>query len=115
MQLIQDCRACQRNELVKILDLGTTPLANSLLAKEQLDTPEFVAPLAVLLCQSCALLQLSCTILPEKLFRNYPYFSSFSDTMLKHSEDLCSRLILQRQLNTNSFVVEIASNDGYLL
>jgi len=114
-QKIQQCRACQSKDLVTILDLGETPLANSLLNKEQLNEIEFTAPLAVLLCQSCGLSQLSCTIAPEKLFRNYPYFSSFSETMLKHAKDLCLRLIPERQLNKQSFVVEIASNDGYLL
>ncbi len=115
MQSIQECRACQQKDLVKILDLGSTPLANSLLRKEDLNKPEFVAPLAVLLCESCSLLQLSCTVPPEELFRNYLYFSSFSDTMLEHVQQLCSRLISERQLNQKSFVVEIASNDGYLL
>jgi SAM-dependent methyltransferase len=115
MKKIEQCRACNHTDLIKILDLGFTPLANSLLSKQQLDELEFTAPLAVVLCQSCNLLQLDCTVPPEKLFRNYAYFSSFSETMLKHARDLSSNLLTARRLNEHSFVVEIASNDGYLL
>ena len=115
MERIHKCRACGHKDLSPVLDLGVTPLANSLLKEEQLDQPEFMAPLEVLYCQQCCLLQISCTIAPEKLFRNYAYFSSFSETMLEHAKKLCLRLIAERQLNTDSLVVEIASNDGYLL
>jgi hypothetical protein len=115
MQKIHQCRACPSKNLITILDLGVTPLANSLLTKDQLNETEFTAPLSVVFCQSCGLLQLSCTIPPEKLFRNYPYFSSFSETMLKHARELCLRQIAEHQLDKHSFVVEIASNDGYLL
>lgn len=115
MQAISRCRACQHEELTEILNLGSTPLANSYLRKEELSKPEFKAPLAVLFCQHCSLLQLSCTVAPEDLFRNYLYFSSFSDTMLQHVKELCTRLVKERELTPTSLVVEIASNDGYLL
>lgn len=115
MERIKNCRACNSQNLALVLDLGSTPLANSLLRKEDLNKPEFVAPLEVLLCESCSLAQISCTIPPEKLFRNYAYFSSFSDTMLTHAQDLCTRLKDRYKLGNQSFVIEIASNDGYLL
>ncbi len=115
MERIKNCRACGSHDLVMVLDLGSTPLANSLLKKEQLNEKEFVAPLEVLVCQSCALAQISCTVPPGQLFRNYAYFSSFSETMLKHARELCLRLNTERQLNNDSLVVEIASGDGYLL
>ena len=115
MERIKNCRSCESKDLVLVLDLGSTPLANSLLTKEQLSEPEFVAPLEVFVCQSCSLAQISYTIEPEILFRNYAYFSSFSETMLKHAKELCLRLHSERKLNADSFVVEIASGDGYLL
>jgi len=115
MEKIKNCRACENKDLALVLDLGSTPLANSIISEEQLDETEFVAPLEVLVCQSCALAQISCTIPPEQLFRNYAYFSSFSETMLKHARELCLRLNAERQLNKDSFVLEIASGDGYLL
>jgi len=115
MEKIKNCRGCKSEDLSLILDLGLTPLANSLLTKEQLGETEFVAPLEVLLCQSCALAQISCTIPPEQLFRNYAYFSSFSETMLRHARELCLRLNAERHLKKDSFVLEIASGDGYLL
>ncbi len=115
MERIKNCRACNSEDLALVLDLGSTPLANSLVTKEELNKTEFKAPLEVLLCETCSLVQISCTIPPERLFRNYAYFSSFSETMLKHAEDLCARLKGERNLGAESFVVEIASNDGYLL
>lgn len=98
-----------------MLDLGITPLANSLLAPEQLDAPEFVAPLGLVLCQGCGLLQVTCAVPPEQVFRNYVYFSSLSDTMLQHAKNLVLETIRKRELGKDSFIVEIGSNDGYLL
>ena len=112
---VDSCRACGGNKLAPILDLGVTPLANSLLTQEQLSEPEFVAPLKIVLCESCALLQITCLVPPERLFRNYAYFSSFSETMLKHAKDLVCEVIDRYKLTKNNLVVEIASNDGYLL
>jgi SAM-dependent methyltransferase len=115
MERIKNCRGCNSENLDLVLDLGCTPLANSLLTKENLNECEFVAPLELLLCQDCSLAQISCTIPPEQMFRNYAYFSSFSETMLQHAKDLCERLKTERKLNKDSLVIEIASNDGYLL
>jgi SAM-dependent methyltransferase len=101
--------------MVSILSLGSTPLANALLTAEQLDAPEAAYPLELVYCPGCALVQITATVPPEKLFREYFYLSSFSDTMVRHAEEIASRLTAERGLGANSLVVEIASNDGYLL
>ena len=66
-------------------------------------------------CRNCSLVQITETVAPEKLFREYAYFSSYSDTVLQHAEDIAARLMDSRGLNESSLVVELASNDGYLL
>ena len=109
------CRSCGSMGLKLILSLGKMPLANALLMEEQLNQPEETYPLDLALCPKCSLVQITETVSPEKLFREYLYFSSFSDTMLKHAQKLTKELIISRRLDGNSFVVEIASNDGYLL
>ena len=109
------CRSCASDELGIVLDLGTTPLANALLTREQLHLPEPRYPLQVAFCSECSLLQITETVPPELLFRNYFYFSSFSDAFLRAAEEIATRLITERKLNGESLVLEIASNDGYLL
>jgi SAM-dependent methyltransferase len=91
------------------------PLANALLTREQLQDPEPTYPLDLAFCSECTLVQITETVPPEKLFREYLYFSSFSDTLLRHAEDLVTRLIETRGLDAGHLVVELASNDGYLL
>jgi SAM-dependent methyltransferase len=98
-----------------ILSLGRTPLANSLLTAQQLSSPEETYPLDLVFCPACSLVQIPQTVPPEKLFREYLYFSSFSDTMLNHAQTLAERMTKARGLDQQSLVVEIASNDGYLL
>lgn len=95
--------------------MGSTPLANALLTAEQLDAPEDSYPLNLVFCPACTLVQISETVSPEKLFREYFYLSSFSETMLRHAEQIAARLTTARALDGESLVVEIASNDGYLL
>src|SRR5574341_532328 len=109
------CRGCARSELDLVLSLGRIPLANALLSPEQLNEPEAVFPLDLVLCRSCALVQITATVPPELMFRNYLYFSSYSDTLLRHAEELAGRLVAARGLDGKSLVVEIGSNDGYLL
>jgi hypothetical protein len=98
-----------------VLSLGQTPLANALLTAEQLEQPEGRYPLELAFCKSCSLVQILETVPPETLFRNYLYFSSFSDTVLRHAEQIACRMIQARNLGRASLVVEVASNDGYLL
>ncbi len=109
------CRACGSADLHLMLSLGRTPLANALLTAEQLSAPEPVYPLDVVFCAGCALVQIMETVPPAALFSDYLYFSSFSDTMLAHAEALADELTQARGLDSAALVVEIASNDGYLL
>ena len=109
------CRSCGNLGLQLVLSFGALPLANSLLTSEQLAQIEPRYQLDLAFCSACALLQITETVPPETLFRNYLYFSSFSDTMLRYSQTLANRMIEERRLDANSLVVEIASNDGYLL
>ena len=98
-----------------MLDLGRVPLANALLTAEQLNEPEDRFPLELYFCPQCALVQIGETVPPERLFRDYAYASSFSDTMVEHARTLVEALIARRGLGPESLVIEVASNDGYLL
>jgi SAM-dependent methyltransferase len=109
------CRSCGYAELQSVISLGRTPLANALLTAEQLQQPEDTYPLELVFCSQCSLVQLAESVSPEKLFREYVYLSSFSDTMLRHAKELCADLLEAKNLGTASLVVEVASNDGYLL
>jgi hypothetical protein len=114
-EALPPCRACAATSLELILSLGHTPLANALLTAEQLKETEATFPLDLAFCPACALVQITETVPPEQLFREYFYLSSFSDTMLRHAEELTARLIPERKLDADSLAVEVASNDGYLL
>lgn len=109
------CRSCGTTGLINILFLGETPLANSLLTVEQLNQPEPTYSLDLAFCPSCSLVQITETVPPEKLFSEYLYFSSFSDTMVRHAQQVADQLRQLKRLNADSLVIEIASNDGYLL
>lgn len=110
-----NCRSCGADGLRPLLSLGRMPLANALLTAEQLNQPEATYPLDLAFCTRCALVQITETVPPEQLFKDYVYFSSFSDTMLAHARTLVERLVDQRRLDRSRLVVEVASNDGYLL
>ncbi len=112
---ITTCRSCGAGSLSMVLSLGKTPLANALPTKEDLSKPEETFPLDLVFCGSCSLLQITETVSPEKLFRDYLYFSSFSDAMVRHAEAIATRLIDSEKLSPDSLAMEIASNDGYLL
>ncbi|MEQ9485480.1 MAG: hypothetical protein RIG27_24795 [Coleofasciculus sp. F4-SAH-05] len=110
------CRSCGYTKLEPILSFGKTPLADALLTKEQLDQPEIIESLDLVFCPQCSLVQITKTVPPEILFcRDYPYFSSVSKSLLNHFGDSAKALIESRQLNSESLVVEAASNDGYML
>jgi len=109
------CRSCGSRGLQVVLPLGQTPLANALLASDHRGESEERYPLNLAFCSRCALLQILETVAPERLFRRYLYFSSFSDTVLQHSEQIVNRMIERRRLDSKSLVIEAASNDGYLL
>jgi len=110
------CRACGGADLVPILAFGASPLADRLLREDQLDEPDVAVPLTVMFCPACSLVQIAETVAPAVLFGgDYPYFSSVSPTLLAHARANAEELIERRQLGAKSLVVEIASNDGYLL
>ncbi len=109
------CRSCGSSRLSVVLDLGATPLANALIAAEDLGRGEERFPLVLVFCEECALAQITESVPPEKLFSEYLYFSSFSDTMVRHAEAVADRLVRERKLGPSSLVLEVASNDGYLL
>ena len=98
-----------------ILSLGRTPLANALLTEEQIGQAEPMWPLDLVWCPNCSLVQITEAVPPEMMFRDYAYFSSFSDTMVQHANRIADRLVKAESLNDRSLVVEVASNDGYLL
>lgn len=109
------CRICGKVGLNPILSLGSTPLANGLLRDDQLATAESTWPLELAWCPCCTLAQITETVPPEILFREYAYFSSFSDTMVNHARTIADRMRQSRNLGPDSLAVEVASNDGYLL
>ncbi len=109
------CRSCSFTRLAPILTLGHMPLANALLTQAQLNQPESTYPLDLVFCPHCSLVQITETISPEQLFREYLYFSSVSDTVLENAKNIARRLIIRRNLTSSSLIAEIASNDGYLL
>ena len=108
------CRFCDSQLDTIFLDLGITPSANSFLKKENLSS-EKSFPLRVFVCNKCLLVQLPETIDPNELFSDYAYFSSFSETWLKHAEDYVDMMINRFDIKHSSQIMEIASNDGYLL
>lgn len=112
----QHCRSCGQSDLKLILSFGETPLADRLVTEDMLDQPELFAPLDLVFCPHCSLVQIDCTVEPEILFgQDYPYFSSVSQTLLEHSRQNALELIRDRNLGPDSLVIEPASNDGYLL
>jgi SAM-dependent methyltransferase len=115
IRAIDKCRSCGAEGLEQVLDLGRVPLANALLEESELDKPEPTFPLTLAFCPACALVQIRETVDPEVLFRRYLYFSSFSETMLEHARHASEMMIERFGLGPDSLVVEIASNDGYLL
>ena len=112
---VASCRSCGHGQLDLVLSLGKTPLANSLRRQADLDRPEARFPLDLVFCDRCKLVQITETVPPEQLFRDYLYFSSFSETMLAHARELVGRLIKELSLGGQSLAMEVASNDGYLL
>ena len=110
------CRSCGKIGLVPVLDLGFAPIADRLVASDSPPSDDPHAPLAVASCGSCGLVQLTHTVDPADLFDDhYPYLSSVSDTLKAEAETLAGRLIGELALDGESWVFEIASNDGYLL
>jgi SAM-dependent methyltransferase len=109
------CRSCGHSSLATVLDLGLSPLANNLPTASELGGTDERFPLETVFCERCALVQITVTVPPEILFRHYRYFSSVSETLVRHARNLVDRVLTLRPLDSKSLVLEIASNDGYLL
>jgi SAM-dependent methyltransferase len=109
------CRNCGARLNYTFVDLGMSPLANSYLNAAQLNQMEPFYPLHVRLCGACFLVQLEPVTKPEEIFSDYAYFSSYSDSWLEHAKSYTEAAARRFGLNKQNWVVEIASNDGYLL
>ena len=110
------CRSCGHEGLDPVLDLGMMPHSDGLVPADRVNEPEPLYPLQVGMCPDCSLVQILHSVPPETLFQDdYPYYSSHSDALLAHSRENALGLIDSRGLTKDSFVVELASNDGYLL
>ncbi|MGH3432206.1 MAG: class I SAM-dependent methyltransferase [Thermocrispum sp.] len=109
------CRLCGSTALASVVDLGATPPCELFLTAEQLDLPELTYPLHLRVCTECLLAQLPPLITPEDTFTEYAYFSSYSDSHVAHARSFVDDAVGRLALGPESFVVEVASNDGYLL
>ena len=109
------CRLCSTELDRTFVDLGMSPPCESYLPADQLDQGETFYPLHVRICPTCLLVQLPAYIAAEDIFSDYAYFSSFSDSWVRHAESYVDLAAERLGLGADSFVVEVASNDGYLL
>ncbi len=109
------CRFCGTDLRRTLVDLGMSPLCETYPSSADLNRGETYYPLHVYICEKCFLVQLDEYESPETIFGDYPYFSSYSDSWLKHCEHYCNKMISRLGLNGHSLVTEVASNDGYLL
>jgi 2-polyprenyl-3-methyl-5-hydroxy-6-metoxy-1,4-benzoquinol methylase len=109
------CRFCNSALTTTFVDLGTSPLANDYLSPEALRRMEAFYPLHAFVCDSCLLVQVEAFEAPERIFRDYAYFSSYSRSWLEHARTFAVSACERFQLGARSFVIEVASNDGYLL
>lgn len=110
-----DCRLCGTPLTRTFVDLGASPPCESYLTREQLDAPEITYPLHVRVCTECLLVQLPECLGAAEIFSDYAYFSSYSDSWVAHAGRFVDGIVTELSLGPDSFVVEVASNDGYLL
>ena len=111
----EKCRFCAADLRRTFVDLGMSPLCETYPSPADLHRGETYYPLHAYVCEHCFLVQLEQYESAENIFGDYPYFSSYSDSWLKHCESYCNKMITNLGLNEASFVIEVASNDGYLL
>lgn len=110
------CRACGSTDLQDVISFGPTPIADLLISEDRLNREDPSAPLDVVLCRSCSLLQVREVVPPESIYvEDYPYFSSLSGAVLDHYGSSARQIIETRRLGRSDLVIEIASNDGYML
>src|SRR5580698_2723323 len=113
--LVAACRACGGRLTVTMADLGMQPASNAFLASAAEAAKEKRFPLRAKVCDACRLVQIDYDVAPQELFGNYVYFSSYSDDWLLHAQRYCEMARQRFGLSAQSLVVELASNDGYLL
>jgi SAM-dependent methyltransferase len=114
-QVALRCRHCGKGLEHTFIDLGMSPLCESFLTSAQLGEPETYYPLHVRVCDACWLAQLPEFVSPAHIFTEYAYFSSFSTSWVAHAKRYCEMIKVRLNLTSESFVVELGSNDGYLL
>ncbi len=112
---VTGCRSCGGRLTVTMADLGLQPASNAFLASLQEARDEKRYPLRAKVCEVCKLVQLDYDVAPQELFGNYVYFSSYSDQWLAHAKEYCGMARRRFALGARSLVIELASNDGYLL
>ncbi len=113
--LVTGCRACGGRLTVTMADLGLQPASNAFITSLEAARDEKRYPLRAKVCESCKLVQVDYDVAPQELFGNYVYFSSYSDDWLAHAKEYCTMARRRFGLDAGSLVVELASNDGYLL
>src|SRR5580700_8625454 len=113
--LVTACRACGGRLAATMADLGLQPASNAYLTSLEAVQQEKRYPLRAKVCESCKLVQVDYDVDPQELFGNYVYFSSYSDDWLAHAREYCDMARDRFGLGPESLVVELASNDGYLL
>ena len=113
---VATCRACGASGLLPVLSLGSTPVANALVDPATAPAHDESFPLGIAFCPACTLVQLDYELPADRIFgEDYPYFSSYSDALCAHAKQYAEGVLRARRLGDRSFVVEVASNDGYLL
>lgn len=112
---VSECRLCGASDLHTVVDLGATPPCERILTAEELSEPEINYPLHLKVCAQCWLAQIPALITPDATFTEYAYFSSYSTSWVEHAREFVSTATARLGLDAGSFVVEVASNDGYLL
>ncbi|HMW40298.1 MAG TPA: hypothetical protein PKD57_12905 [Saprospiraceae bacterium] len=111
-----NCRFCQQELKYEMVDLGFSPPSNSFLTKAQLLLPEVYYPLKIMVCSKCLLVQVDEFARHDDIFNHdYAYFSSYATSWLQHCEAYAQKMITSMGLDSQNLVIEIASNDGYLL
>jgi len=114
-ETLYSCRFCGQPLQDQVVDLGKSPLCESYLTQEQLKTGEVFYPIQAFVCTGCFLVQVPELVSGEDIYSHYAYFSSYSDSWLQHAKDYTDMIIPRLSLHKNSRIIEIASNDGYLL
>jgi len=109
------CRNCQKKLEHTFVDLGASPLCNEIVKPNQLNDGQRSYPLQTYVCDNCFLVQVGAQVSPEEIYSEYSYFSSFSSSWLHHAKRYVEMMTSEYDISRNRFVVEIASNDGYLL